>query len=365
MSAGHSLRILVLYTELAPYVLAGLERAVKEHGVTVDLVRWPVNPEAPFQLHFAEGIRVHERRALDDKALLDLALALRPDLTLCAGWIDKGYVKVCRKLRAAGLRTVLCSDTAWRGDLRQQVASVIGRLSFGRIFSHAWVTGEGQRTYALRLGFKSANVRTGFYAADTALFLPVGERLLNARTDRWPHRLLCVARYIPAKQHQLLCDAFAALCERGEAGDWELLLAGTGELYEAVLGSTSGSRPRIAHLGFVQAPDMPAVLERSGAFVLASSYEPWGVVVQEHACAALPLVLSDQVKAGERFLEPGRNGIRFTAGDQASLEHALLELFRMTDGQLREMGKRSMELGRAWGPSEWALTLVQLARTTP
>jgi hypothetical protein len=89
------------------------------------------------------------------------------------------------------------------------------------------------------------------------------------------------------------------------------------------------------------------------------------VVVQEHACAALPLVLSDQVKAGERFLEPGRNGIRFTAGDRASLEHALRELFKLTDEQLREMGKRSLELGRSWGPSEWAFTLVQLARTTP
>jgi glycosyltransferase involved in cell wall biosynthesis len=365
MSDQRPLRILVLYTELAPYVLAGLERAVRDHGVHVDVVRWPVNSEAPFELRVADGITLHERRSFSTADLIALSDRVRPDLTLCTGWIDKGYLRVCRHLRGRGHRVVMCSDTAWRGDLRQWVATLVARFTFGRLFSHAWVTGDKQRTYALRLGFPPKHVRTGFYAADTALFLPIGERLLRSRTEVWPHRFLCVARYIPAKNHQLLCEAFAELCERNGAGDWELWCVGTGDLFEQVSTSAAGIHPRIKHWGFKQATEMAEILGQSGVFVLASNYEPWGVVVQEHACAALPLVLSDQVRARERFLEPGRNGVMFQADDKDALMNALRSMVNSTDGQLREMGERSHELGSAWGPSEWALTLVQLAQERP
>ncbi|MBK8949967.1 MAG: hypothetical protein IPM68_14280 [Flavobacteriales bacterium] len=125
-------------------------------------------------------------------------------------------------LHKQGLPTVMCSDTAWRGDAPMGAVAAT-RLWLRRTFSHAWVTGEAQARYARRLGFPALNIRTGFYSADTDRFLPLGRRLLDQRTDRWPHRLLCVARYIPTKGHQLLCDTFATLCGRGRAGDWEVV----------------------------------------------------------------------------------------------------------------------------------------------
>jgi glycosyltransferase involved in cell wall biosynthesis len=358
------LRVLVLYTELAPYVLAGLESLVREYGAVVDVVRWPVNAEAPFLLDPIAGMTLHERRSLTDADLIDLADRAGPDITLCAGWMDKSYLRVCRHLRARGRRTVLCSDTAWRGDLRQRFAARVGQMLFHRVFSHAWVTGRGQREYALRLGFRPDQIHTGFYAADTRLFLPMGERLLRARTERWPHRFLCVARYIPAKNHQLLCDAFASLVDAGEAGDWELWSAGTGELHEQVRNSPAGRHERIRHVGFIQASAMEPLLEQCGVFVLASNYEPWGVVVQEQACAAFPLVLSDRVMAAERFLDPGVNGSSFKADDLEALKNALRDIVRKSDAELRAMGRHSMELGRAWGPSDWARTCNGIANAT-
>ncbi|MFN9323879.1 MAG: hypothetical protein ACK6A5_00655, partial [Flavobacteriales bacterium] len=85
MSDQRPLRILVLYTELAPYVLAGLERAVRDHGVQVDVVRWPVNSEAPFELRVADGITLHERRSFSTADLIALTDRVKPDLTLCTG----------------------------------------------------------------------------------------------------------------------------------------------------------------------------------------------------------------------------------------------------------------------------------------
>ena len=112
-------RVLFLYTELAPYFLACLERLVHEHDVEVQLVRWRVNKEAPFQLRFGERIHVHERGEYDDKELIRLCAGFRPDIAFASGWVDKGYLAVCRHLHRTGIPTVMCSDTAWRVDVER------------------------------------------------------------------------------------------------------------------------------------------------------------------------------------------------------------------------------------------------------
>lgn len=351
------MKALILYTEAAPYVIACL-RALARKGVQVTLVRWPVNAEAPFAFGEAGGIQDHLRRTFTDEALLRCAEELQPDIVITSGWVDRGYLKVCRALRGRGVPTVMICDTAWRGSPRQWANVVLSRRWMKRTFSHAWVTGSPQLDYARYLGFTKDRIRTGFYSADTALFETLGNTLLAERNATWPHRFLCVARYIPTKGQQLLCDAFAQLCENDQAGDWELLLVGTGELYDQVRNSPSGKHPCIKHLGFMQAEEMRSVVAQSGAFVLPSLYEPWGVVVHEHAAAALPLVLSSAVGAAERFLVEGRNGFRFPSGDKARLKAALLAIIRRSDPELRDMGRYSADLGRQWSPDAWADTAL-------
>ena len=353
-------KVLVLYTELAPYVLACLNAWVEAYPVEVHLVRWPVNQEAPFELRFHPNVHVHERGTFDDAELLSLAERIAPAMVMASGWVDKGYLKVCRTLKERGVRTVMTFDTAWRGGAKQWANVLLARAWMHRTFSHAWVTGRAQAKYARLLGFAPHAIRTGFYSADTAHFLRIGDLLMQARTATWPHRFLCVARYIPTKGQQLLCDAFAELCYEGQAGDWELWLAGTGELFEQVASSASGKHPRIRHLGFKQVNEMDDVLTETGAFVLPSTYEPWGVVVHEHACVGLPMVLSNAVGAAERFLVEGENGHRCIAGDKQDLKSRLRLIITRTDDELRTMGQRSRSLGTAWSPQAWSITAHEL-----
>ncbi|MFZ1686123.1 MAG: glycosyltransferase family 4 protein [Flavobacteriales bacterium] len=356
------MKLLFLYTELAPYFLACVEQLVKDHDLEVHIVRWPVNKEAPFALHFAPRVHVYERDRYDDAALLKLAHELRPDIAFASGWVDKGYLKLCRSLRSAGKPTVMCSDTAWRGDARQIAATIAARLWLKRTFCHAWVTGEAQARYAYKLGFAKSAVRKGFYSADVDRFAPLYQRFKVAKAERFPHRILCVARYIPTKGHQLLCDAFAELCTAGEAGDWELWFAGAGALRDQVMGTASGRHERIKHLDFVQADAMPAVLEECGVFVLPSAYEPWGVVVHEHACAGFPMLLSSAVGARERFLREGENGYTFIANDKSTLKNMLRMMIHSSDDELRAMGEVSARLGCAWSPKDWSEVVMDLLR---
>ncbi|MDQ3099769.1 MAG: glycosyltransferase family 4 protein [Bacteroidota bacterium] len=354
---GGPKKVLFLYTEIAPYVLACLEKLANDHPVNVHLVRWPVNKEAPFSFN-AGNIAISERdRSRNDK-LIQFIDDLRPDIIFTSGWVDKTYLKIARKHRKRGIPVVLCSDTAWRGDLRQFIGILLGKFWIQHTFTNAWVTGEAQSTYARKLGFSADRIQTGFYSADTEKFTAIGQNLLDRRSGSWPHRFLCVARYISTKGHQYLCDAFAELCDEGAAKDWELWIAGTGELHQEVKDSPSGRHARIHHLGFKQAGEMEKVLEQCGVFVLPSLYEPWGVVVHEHACAGFPLLLSSAVGSSERFLIEMENGNRFVAGDKSILKTMMRMMVLSTDSDLYAMGERSAELGRSWSPRQWADTAI-------
>lgn len=245
-------------------------------------------------------------------------------------------------------------DTAWRGDPKQLLFVLLSRLWFQRTYSHTWATGDPQARYARKMGTSPDRTLSGFYTADVRPFLTALPQARERRTERYPHRFIHVARYIPTKGQQLLCDAFAELCDQGRAGDWELHLVGAGELLDQVRNSASGRHPRIVHRGFVQAADIPQVLAGAGASVLPSLYEPWGVVVQEHACMGLPLLLSDAVGAGERFLEVSANGYAHHAGDKADLQRSLLRIIGSTDEELMRMGDHSAALGASWSPELWA-----------
>lgn len=354
VAAANPSRTLVLYTEVAPYVLACLDALVERTGTRIDLVRWPVNAEAPFVIGAHPGITFHDRRSFTDEQLMAFAEKLTPDLVIASGWVDKGYLKVCRAMRRNGITTSMNLDTAWRGGPRQWLSVALAPFWLRRTYSHIWATGERQALYARKLGHDPRQVLTGLYAADTAPFIAAFNGTRRARAVRYPHRFIHVARYIPSKGQQLLCDAFAELCEQGRAGDWELHLVGTGELFDQVRQSPAGRHPRIVHRGFVQAADIPGVLAEAGASVLPSLYEPWGVVVQEHACMGLPLLLSDAVGASERFLVVPANGHLHRAGDKADLQRGLLRIIEASDADLLRMGDRSAQLGASWTPDDWA-----------
>jgi hypothetical protein len=96
--------------------------------------------------------------------------------------------------------------------------------------------------------------------------------------------------------------------------------------------------------------------------VLPSTYEPWGVVVHELACAGFPLVLSSAVGAGERFLKETENGFRFISDDAGTLSSMLRMTMLSTDTELLDMGRRSAELGSQWSPKEWSHVVMDLIK---
>jgi glycosyltransferase involved in cell wall biosynthesis len=345
------MKVLVLYSEIAGYFIAGVRRYVALSGATVHVVRWPINPEAPFQFPEEPGIVYHERAELDDAALLRLAMDLDPDALYVSGWIDKGYLRVARHFYKLGRPVIAAFDTQWRGDLRQRVATWVSPFAIRNRYSHAWVPGMFQYEYARRLGFPRERILTGMYTADVALFDAVFGPAMTAKADRYPHRLVYVGRYLALKGVLELYHAFRELSEE-HPHDWELVLVGNGPLKDE-LQETHNIRFR----DFVQPAALPALALEAGAFVLPSRSDAWAVVLHEFAAAGLPLVSTDAAGAITAFVKEGYNGFIHRRNDKDSLKQALRRLIACDDDRLRTMGRRSQELSRQISPDTWAATL--------
>ena len=342
--------ILFLYTELASYFLAGVKELTKK-GHTVHIVRWPVNKEAPFQFDFPEGITVYERHDYDNRQLIDLAGAISPDIIIASGWVDKGYLEVCRRFKGK-IPTVMSMDNQWHGTLRQQVMRLAAPWKLHRCYSHAWVPGAPKKEYARKLGFQEQNIQEGFYSADVKLFSPAAADRMQATP--YPRRFVYVGRYIHQKALDILFPAFMELQEE-DPNEWELWCAGTGELFDQ-----RPVHPKIKHFGFLQPDELRQTLKETGVFVLPSRFEPWGVVVHEMAAAGFPMVCSTAIGSATRFLEQGKNGFLFENENRESLKIALKRIMSLSDEELRQMAGHSHQLGVGYDPEMWAKQVSRL-----
>ena len=340
-------KVLFLYTEIADYFLACC-RALVNAGAEVHVVCWPVNPEAPFHFKEIPGVRLYNRKAYDTAALEKVAAEIEPAVIVCSGWIDKGYLKLCRQFKNA-VPTVLIMDNHWRGGFKQHIACMASPFYLMSKFSHCWVPGKPQYPYARKLGFSTEKIMTGFYSADTSRFNELYEVSKREKENDFPRRLIYVGRYHVFKGIKDLWKAFVELQDESP-NEWELWCLGTGDVKPL-------SHPKIRHFGFVQPSAIGSFVKDTGVFVLPSHKEPWGVAVHEFAAAGFPLVCSDRVGAAAEFVEQGLNGYIYGAGDVDELKHVLRKIISKSDQELKKMGRRSHELAQVITPMKWAATL--------
>ena len=346
------MKILVLYRELAGYILDCISFLSESSHASVSIVAYPVNEEAPFSLKTSSKITLIDRNTLNKKQLIQLVKEGGFNLVLCGGWSDKGYVEALAHRKCP---SVLAFDNHWTGTARQYAGVLAYRLFMRQSFDYAFVPGISQQRFARRLGFPLKKIYTGFYSCDVIGLQKISPAY-SPTDGQVKRRLIYTGRYIPQKYSQVLFDTFLSLPDN-LLTHWELHAYGTGAEWEK-----RPMHPSIVHHGFMQPEQLRREMALGNAFVLPSTFEPWGVVVHEFAAAGFPMLLSDSVGAAEAFLESGRNGFLFKSGDPEALKAGLIKLLSCSDMQLMQMGQHSVKLAQKINPETWSQTLLQIAR---
>ncbi len=142
-------------------------------------------------------------------------------------------------------------------------------------------------------------------------------------------------------------------------GAWDLVVLGDGpergkvEQRRAALG-LEGS----VHLpGFKQYPDLPTYYGLARGFILPSTSEQWGLVVNEAMASGLPALVSHACGSAE-LVRDGESGYRFDPESVADVARAMVELTR--DGQRGlAMGAAAREAAERVSPAQFAKGLAQ------
>lgn len=168
-----------------------------------------------------------------------------------------------------------------------------------------------------------------------------------------PPVVLCVSKWIPRKRPLDLLRAALSLSSPSI-----VVLVGEGALRPELEALARRHPDRIRLVGFRNQSELPSYYAMADLFVLPSSYEPWGIVINEAMCAGLPIVTTTAVAAAADLVHHGENGFLYSPGEVGQLAGFLRTLAEDPELRIR-MGRNSLERIRAWTPEASAEGVVE------
>lgn len=292
----------------------------------------------------------------------------RPASVAIVGWSfnwSLGALSWCLK---NGVPAILLSDSTaisnprpwWKECIKQRLV---------KLYTVALVAGGPQRDYVASLGVPTDRIFRAWDVVDNDHYISRSdEARRNAGQMRQNYQLpenyfLSVSRFVDMKNVLRLVEAYASY--RATAGEhaWKLVMIGDGPLKPQVL-----ELQRRFNLGndlilpgWKQYPDLPVYYGLAGAFVLASTREPWGLVVNEAMASGLPVLISERCGCSKDLVTDGRNGFTFDPCNVGQLT-ALLARMAGSKTDRAAMGAASREIISHWSPEVWAENLKLASR---
>jgi glycosyltransferase involved in cell wall biosynthesis len=345
-----TINIVYLYAELQPYVIAVIRELVKQKNISIYVIHWDKKRLTPYVPPQIDRVYYYNRSHFKNvKELYQLTEKIEPTIIYTSGWMDKGYMLVCKKLRKEfHIPVVSGSDTQWRGG-KQWINVILSPFLHRRCFSHIMISGILQYEYARKLGFRSNEILLHNCCADVSLFQNVN---IEQKEKSYPRRVLYVGRFAPEKGLPFLIEAWTHIMDKK---GWILTLVGNGTLKPELLKNDD-----IEILDFMPQDELVKLMQKTGCFILPSVFEQWSLVLHEATAAGLPILSSEVCGAVPYFVIPNFNGFTFRSKDVGAIEKALLSIVNSSEIKLLEMSRNSRKLSERITPEIVAKTFLSV-----
>jgi len=190
------------------------------------------------------------------------------------------------------------------------------------------------------------SVDNDFFISKAAELLPKKENL--KKTHGIPPELpvILFSGKLSAKKRPMdLLEAFSDVSRRAKAA---LVFVGDGALASDLKAYVEQNHcENVYFVGFQNQTELPTYYAMADLFVLPSDFEPWGLVVNEAMCFALPVITSDQVGSSGDLVQAGTNGFVFPYGNISALAEKM-ELLIGNPTLRDQMGRASREIIGKW-----------------
>jgi len=275
---------------------------------------------------------LHFRKILSEKHITHIAM----------GYGRTEYIFFLVFARLTGIKTIVfCESWYERNSIKDFLKScmlkVIGTFFFvsgERAFNH----------FVYRYRIRPAKVFKGYSVVDNKHFQAIEEK------DK--RYLLCVARYSEEKNLNFLIQCFA---QSIIITKYELLIIGDGPLKEKLKKQIEDLKTdHIILSDWKNYKELPGIYAGAIACILPSTFEPWGLVINEAMAASLPVLISDDCGCKPDLLDEGENGWSFNSMDEKDLIRVLDIVATNNIHSITNMGSKSESIIRGYSPESWA-----------
>ena len=304
------------------------------------------------------------QRALAAKLWTELT-RLDPEAVLVPGYYTLPGVAAALWARVHNRCSILMTESTAADHRRSGWKESVKGLLLRTLFDRAIAGGTPHVRYLEQLGFPAERIAFGYDVVDNRFF---GEQTALIRKEHAASKsgrpnepyFLYVGRLAPEKNVDGLVKAYFSYRQQG--GDWPLVLVGDGPSAPALraLAAESPEAP-IVFAGHKGSAELPPYYAFAGSFVLPSTREPWGLVVNEAMAAGLPIVVSNRCGCAEDLVRTGHNGFTFDPSDLAGFVDALTRVSTLNDSDRAAMGRNSQLLVQEFSPERWASEVVRIA----
>jgi 1,2-diacylglycerol 3-alpha-glucosyltransferase len=304
------------------------------------------------------------------RALWRKLTELQPSAVLVPGWYTLPAVASAVWAKLHGKRSILMSETTAEDYRRVWWKESLKRRLVRLLFDYGIAGGRPHARYLSQLGFAPDRiarfydvVNNSFYReqADGARQFPELKRARGLPE----HYFLYVGRLAPEKNLDSCLRAFARYRQRG--GTWALVLVGAGPERKALerRSNESDLSECVVFAGMKTARETTLYYAFAGCFLLPSTREPWGLVVNEAMASGLPILVSNRCGCAEDLVEDGGNGYLFDPGDDSRLTDAMLRVSESSQPVIDAMGRRSREIIARYSPEHWADEVARVVQEQP
>jgi glycosyltransferase involved in cell wall biosynthesis len=299
--------------------------------------------------------------------------------------------------KSLGIKAVMMNE-GHAGTSRARGLAAWLKRRLVSLFDSALVGGEPQKRYAAALGLPDAKIFTGYDAVDNDYFTQKAAEIRERQSavrhqyDLPQNYFLSLGRFVAKKNLATLIRAYHRFLQSDHRRGTHLVMVGSGEeesslralcaelqlpVYQKihsgaekpasadssfkdaaadvrrrkpdaesceirrVTSAATGTRsvspetpPGVHFYGFRQLGENPVFYALANAFILPSSCEEWGLVVNEAMACGLPVVVSQTAGCAEDLLPPRESGIGTALGAEVSRD---VERLRLA-GQIRASG---------------------------
>lgn len=364
MSEAHCRRALLVFMEPTPYILDLVKALNRQSLFRVEVLFIGENLSQPWHLELggidAEKLPVGFWRA---RSMMSRRLSTHKyaALHLC-GW---GHPMLVWAMFQAAWRHIplyVESDTpydsragGWKALIKQCLYPLLFRLPTLMLPG-----GTRQAAYLRNFGVPEKRIRIVGMTVDVERMVTMASRFrleMDARSRRAKLGIqagevafIFVGRLEEHKGIAILLEAFAILRARGMT--IALIVAGDGLLRETVVQATTRD-PAIHWLGRLNGEEVVQAYCAADILVLPSSFEPWGLVVNEAMACGLPTIVSDRVGSADDLVVDKTTGRIVPANSVGELVEAMA--WMAADGaRLEKMGRAAQLLIKDWTMDNWA-----------